>query len=330
MIFSLGLAQQILILAAFVVVIVALISRFVFPLVQNKIQLLPARLQANILIFICFLPVLMVILTLGISFLPNLLNVFGFGPAHCDIHANSHSHLCTVLEPLPMGHWLTWLSILFFLVIIASVGFLLRDIIRSYRFGCHFSSADKVFVKQGVWLVKDDSPFAFITGLIRPIVFISTALKTNLSDRQLDIVLAHEGDHKKYHDVLRHTVARAVSLMHFPSIRKTLLAQLSLATEKACDETAAIMTGNRVEVAETLVAIERLYRGDFSATGPVALGVGGNTVVERVKTLLDDTEPQSFNANWFFGALALVLFTVSVNGVQLHHMIENFLDQFPH
>ena len=330
MILSLGLVQQILILAACVAVSVALISRVVFPKIQKKIQRLPARLQANTLIFICFLPVLMVILTLIISFLPSLLNVFGFGPAHCDFHANSHSHLCTALDPLPMGHWLTWVSLAFFLVILASVGVLIRDGLRSYRFGRRFKVTDKTKVKPGVWLVRNDSPFALVTGLIQPIIIISTALKASLSDRQLAIVLAHEGDHKKHHDVLRQTIARAVSVLHFPALRKNLLAQLSLATEKACDETAALMTGSRVEVAETLVAIERIYRDDFSATGSVALGVGGNTVVERVITLLDDAEPRPFNAIWGISALALALMTLSLNYTQLHHMVETFLDYIPH
>jgi len=86
--FSLGLFQQGLIVTAFIAGLTALVSRIVFPLVQNKIKLFAPRQQANIILFVCFLPLLMVIYILAISYLPSLFHTWGFGPAHCGIDAD--------------------------------------------------------------------------------------------------------------------------------------------------------------------------------------------------------------------------------------------------
>jgi len=120
--------------------------------------------------------------------------------------------------------------------------------------------------------------------------------------------MAHEHAHRERHDILRQLLARTVSLLHFPALRKTLLSQLSLTSEKACDEAAALKLGSRVDIAETLVFIERLYQNNFNKVGfnkdgNVALGVVDNTVVPRVEALLRATKPQPFHSNWLFFAL---------------------------
>lgn len=344
MILSLGLFQQALIVATFVVVFVAVFSYAILPLIQNKLQLFSARAQANIILFVCFLPLLTVVFVLISSFLPSLQNVFGFGPEHCGSHDNPHSHLCTVHPPLPASHWLTWITTLFAMVLVVCTAHIVRSVFHSIMFKRRFSKArqnallKKNALLKDVWLVDSNIPFAFVTGLVRTKIIISTALKQALPKAQLNIVLAHEREHKKHHDVLSQMIARAVSFLHFPGVRKLLLAHLALATEKACDEAAAKHSGNcpdngsgsRAQVAQTLVAIERLYRNDFSAPGNVALGVAGNSVVLRVEALLDDTKPPPLHSKWLFFALVIVMIGAAMNYNRLHHLVEAFLGYITH
>lgn len=330
MIVSLVLFQQALIVAAIAAIAAAVFSQLFFPLIQNKVKLFPARFQANIILFVCSLPSLAVLAALLVSFLPSLLHYLGFGPEHCGAYTSSHSHLCSVHPPLPITHWLTWLSTMFLVVLIICVLVLIRGFIFSHGFGRRFAQNDKTVLRRNVWLVKSNIPFVFATGLIRTRIIISTALEKHLSKRQINIVLTHEEEHKKYHDVLRQLIARTVSLLHFPPMRKRLLSQLSLATEKACDEAAVLCAGSRVEVAETLLTIERLYRGNFNRTESVALGVVGNTVVDRVESLLQDTTQQPFHPSWLLFGLAAIVAIVAVTNNQIHFLIERLLDIITH
>lgn len=327
---SLGLIQQGLIIALCVVAVIAISSRLFLPFLQKKLSSYPVRFQAKIILLICSLPLLTVIFALTISFLPSFINILGLGPDHCDLHTGGHSHLCATHPSLPITHWLTWFSSIFALSFLAISTSICRDYYQTWRLMRYVNNTDKRLLSAGTWLIDSEVPFAFVVGLISPKVMLSTALKNKLTPEQLDIVLAHENDHKIHHDVLRLSVARALSLLHFPEVRKRLLAQLSLATEKACDEAASIKSNNRITVAETLVVIERLCRENFNSSSSVALGVVDNTVVERVHSLLNDTNTLKSHPNWLIAFSAAFMFCAALSYNEIHLFVETLLGYIIH
>jgi beta-lactamase regulating signal transducer with metallopeptidase domain len=327
---SLGLIQQGIIIALCVAGGTALLSRLFLPLLQKKLSLFPVRTQATIYLFICSLPLLVATFALVISFLPSIINIVGLGPEHCGLHLDAHSHLCKVHPSLPVSHWLTWLSLIFSVYLLFVFSSVIRDSYRAWSLNRRFNNTSKIQLSSDTWLIESDIPFAFVIGLIKPKVMLSTALKNKLSPAQLNIVLAHENDHKKHHDVLRLIVSRAFSLLHLPSVRKELLAQLSLSTEKACDEAATTQSNNRVAVAETLVIIERLYRDNFGISNSVSLGIGGNTVIERVYSLLNETNNQKTHPSWFIALIAIVTICAALNYNEIHLVVETLLGYITH
>jgi Zn-dependent protease with chaperone function len=96
-----------------------------------------------------------------------------------------------------------------------------------------------------------DSPeaFAYCVGLWRPKVVVSTGLIRRLRPEQLRAVVAHEQEHALRRDNLRHALASACSLPLGSRGRRKLLADLTSASEEACDRTAAARTNSETVLA---------------------------------------------------------------------------------
>jgi Zn-dependent protease with chaperone function len=104
-------------------------------------------------------------------------------------------------------------------------------------------------------LIESPSLFAYCVGLWRPKVVISTGLKRKLSREELDAVVAHEDAHAARRDNLRHGIAALCLLPLDLDARRALLADLSLASEQACDRAAA----ERTSTASLLAALRALH-----------------------------------------------------------------------
>ena len=79
-----------------------------------------------------------------------------------------------------------------------------------------------------------------------------------LSPDHLRAVLEHERAHLRRQDPLWRLVAALLASAHVSAVRRTLLDDLELASEHACDEEAGARIGSRVLVAQALLAVERL------------------------------------------------------------------------
>lgn len=134
-------------------------------------------------------------------------------------------------------------------------------------------------------------PLALTAGLSRPEVYISSTLVTALPSDMFGIIVAHERAHVRRRDGLLQFAAHIASLLHLPWVRRRLLADLSLACEQACDEAAAREIGDRLRVAETLVAISRLSVPATRVAALGALSFGGGNLVPRIEALLSAPMP---------------------------------------
>lgn len=147
-----------------------------------------------------------------------------------------------------------------------------------------------------VRVLDTDAPVAVACGVGCGHILLSRGLVDALPPDQLRVVLAHERAHLAHADGRWRLAARILSALHFPGVRTRLLHALVLASEQRCDRAAADEVGSRVLVAETLLAVERLYAQRRPFEMPAfAAAFGIDFLHERVQALLslrpDDRRP---------------------------------------
>jgi Zn-dependent protease with chaperone function len=171
-------------------------------------------------------------------------------------------------------------------------------------------------------LLAADVPLALTVGAFRPRVVVSEGLVRALAPDALAAVLAHERAHVRRRDALRAWLAGALSRLHLPRIRRELLAALALASERACDEAAAEATGDRLLVAEAILAVERL--APRAPAAALAASFGASAVPARVEGLLGDLAPPSEPRLVRLYAAAAVASAIPLTE-PLHHGVEHLL-----
>ncbi len=132
----------------------------------------------------------------------------------------------------------------------------------------------------------------------------------------------HERAHVRRRDVLRRHAARVGALMHTPGTARQLLSGLELACEEVCDAEAAVTLGDRVQVAQAIVAVARLGTRPPSTVAATVLGFTGDALGRRVAALLGTPAPEPIASRWAVSAalVALVLLAPA-----LHHATETVL-----
>ncbi|MDX1537240.1 M56 family metallopeptidase [Arsukibacterium sp.] len=173
-------------------------------------------------------------------------------------------------------------------------------------------------------------PTAFTAGLIRPRIFVTTALQQQVNPQQLDIIVRHEMAHVTARDPLFKTVFAAVACFYPAGTARSLITQFTLLTEQIADRAATDAYDN-LDVAQTLIDVARLQRnlnfGNKSAhCDGVASYFGNDQTSVRVQYLINPALSTSRSAI----VLALLLFSCSPLLVastvdSLHHFIETFI-----
>lgn len=262
------------------------------------------------------------------SFIPSLLSWAGVLADHCHLHPD-HIHLC-LRHPPQLVH--TFLAAMFVAAVLLVCAALLASWLLHWhntrRLVSQLLAMSRHDQLRGLHIVDTDAPLAFAAGLHAPRLFLSRLLVSQLPGDQLAVVIAHERAHAARHDALRQTIASALSRLHLPPIRNALLADLSLAAEQACDEAACCAVGDRLLVAETIVAVEKLFtrQSPRQATNLCAIShFNDSNVGQRVRALLDAPclERPSARAFWAAGTVALVMLAVLAE--PLHHATESLV-----
>jgi len=154
---------------------------------------------------------------------------------------------------------------------------------------------------------------------------IASCLQKRLSEDQMRAVLAHERAHASRHDAFRYFIAEIASSTHLPWIRVSLLDDLRLATEQACDEVAVQAGADRVGMAETLLKVERLF--DRRSPGPaVPVHLLAGDLEARVEALLGNSRCAAgrWRRMWLAGT-AFCGMAALVSAVPLHQWMGSFL-----
>ena len=124
-------------------------------------------------------------------------------------------------------------------------------------------------------------------------------------------------------------LARAGTVFLWPSARAHVLGALELAAEQSCDEIAASKVGDRLQVAEAILKVERLLQVTASIRSPLAATFGGDTVPERVSALLEAPK-RSGNVVLLGCLFAWMSCGVLAASGPLHHLTESLLEALVH
>ncbi len=269
-------------------------------------------------------PAALAIALVAATLWPSLGAALGLAVDHCPAH-DGHVHLCLHHLPARGPGVLGSLGLATFAVVAgAALAHGLRSAVLARRLVGLLSAE----LAPGVGVLESSSAFAISLGWLRPTVVVSRGLIERLTPAQLDVVVAHERAHAIRRDALVMTAARVLTCAHLPSARRRILADLALACEQACDEEAARVCGDRVGVAETIVAAERAAAA-MGASPAVGLAFGGGEVVHRVEALLAAPVggAGTRRLRWILLAAGAALAAAAPH---VHHWTETFLDHLPH
>ncbi|MGK7346113.1 MAG: M56 family metallopeptidase [Candidatus Nitrospinota bacterium M3_3B_026] len=127
---------------------------------------------------------------------------------------------------------------------------------------------------------------AFTLGLLRPRVYISTALVRELDEGELEAVVLHELNHAEKRDPLKLFVLSFIQdLLFFVPLGSYLSKLFHGTKEFAADERAVRETGKPFDLANALVKMMRMRRGSIPA-GVQALD-NTSLAEKRIKELLE-------------------------------------------
>lgn len=286
----------------------------VYPRLRGPLGRLAPEDRARILSVLAGLPWLFVAGILALAFLPSLVTIPGLIEDHCLPH-DHHAHLC-----LRHGLWApsgqAWL--LLAALGLAGAGFWFRFLRRFLEGRRQVRTLLRLARATGSFhLLPSRKALAFSVGLLKPRTLLSSAVVTALDDADLQVVLAHESAHAQRRDALRLVVAEALLMAVPRRIRRTLLDDMSLACEEACDRQAVPEAGCPARMAEVLL---RAHRLGLAAPAGV-LGATGSQLSLRVHALLGAPYPASPPWRWLLWFSPLLLLVAD----PVHHLAESLL-----
>ncbi len=222
--------------------------------------------RAWVLQALAFFPLLVAVLVAALVFTPV------FHGAH--LHAHCHGAACEAHVPMALGQADSAMAYSALAAGLGGllIGFAVLMIYRGRQVGLVLMALACRSGREEYEIIDSPNVFACCAGLLRQRVLISRGLLTHARAEQLQVALAHEHAHRYRFDNLRQLSARIATVLWWPSLRKALLAELSLAAEQSCDQAAA-RQGSANLVAQTIVAVRHwqlhaLTRGaQFASTG---------------------------------------------------------------
>lgn len=173
--------------------------------------------------------------------------------------------------------------------------------------------------------LASSKPVAFTAGLLRPKVYISTALQQLVSAQQLDIIIRHERAHVSARDPFYRTVFSVLSVLYPSGLGHRLIADYLLLTEQIADDAVAKKYDN-LDVAQTLIDVARAQQKNAEKSNfSMVSYFGQDQITKRVERLISPCLAFSKRGLWASALLITLMPLVTATSVDsLHHIIETF------
>ncbi|ACY16884.1 M48 family metalloprotease [Haliangium ochraceum] len=316
---NLSLAVMCLAALGVVAALSSLATALALPRIDRIAAALTPRARVRMWLGLAALPALAAAVAVAATLLPAV----GVGSDHCLEHGLHHPHLCPHhLDSAPaLG-----VSVLAALVLLA-LGYRLLGFARGLWLGARTGRLLRQGSERrdGLWVLEDEAPRAFVLGCLRPQVHASRGLLA-LAPELVRSVLAHEHAHADARDPLWRALSPVLAALHLPGVGAALSRRLTTAQEMAADATAADALGDPLAIAESLLALVKA--GAASAPQPApGLAFTNGLVEARVRALVDtgaeSGRPLSRTALTLAAlALAALLFCFHE---PIHHALESIL-----
>lgn len=274
-------------------------------------------------------PLALPAVVMAVCLAPGLVDLLGGPGDHCPTHAD-HVHLCLAHPAFAPSAGVALALGLACLGLAVLTRRPLREWRRASRTSRLLHRTPSRDVAPDAHEIDSERPFCFTSGFLRPSIWLSRGLWQALSVDQRAAVLAHERAHVRRRDPLARAAASLASVLVHPRVRRDILDHLLRASERLCDEAAAVAVGDRVLVAESLLVVERLCAGTFDrADAATHAAFGGSSLPERISQLL---EPGAMASPVLHGWRAAALFVCTAFALEMlpvHHWVEHALEILP-
>jgi hypothetical protein len=285
---SSALHQHLFLVASAVWIAASVVVSVSYRWLRPRLGLLEPEQRFRVTLFICASPLLVGVVIATATLLPSVGGLLLTELDHCSDHHLGHDHLCFTHTPESLGLevWLLLAGL------VAGIGpFAISQGIALLRASRNANAlVARSSVEKGLNVIDSGAPFAITVGIFAPRVVVSRGLIDHLPPEHLKVVLAHEQAHVHRRDSLWKVLASILSLVFFPATRRVLLADLVLAAEQACDKDAADQIGNRIQVAQAILFMERLLNGFTASYRTVTTAFDNAPAVRRVELLLAETK----------------------------------------
>ena len=322
-----GLIAASLLVFAVTAVLVSLLFGALYRPIHRGLRGLAPAAEAEWLLALAGAPALVGLSLVRLALSPSLAHLVGIGVDHCHEHGH-HADFCATHAARWTGSGLDWLALLLAAsVVVAFAGDLPRRLWRVRGIARALETLALSSSGTREWHAVDiDSPLALTAGLFRPRIYLSKRLLDALAPAELAAVVGHEQAHRRRRDAVRQLAAEVLSRFYPPPIRSRLLADLSLASERACDEEAALATDGRLCVAGTLLKVARLNAGCELSTDALLPTMIGADLEARIEALLRPAAELPV-APWspLMPGTGVILLFGCLYSDRLHHGVESAL-----
>ncbi|MBT4836362.1 MAG: M56 family metallopeptidase [Methylococcales bacterium] len=234
----------------------------------------------------------------------------------------SHWHHMAIFQ---IQSWHGFSLILFSIMIVSVLG---KKITLVYRSSQQLSVLQSLSIKQkdGSYLIESNVINAFTCGLLKPVCYLTSALKAGLNKEELSMVQIHENAHIKSYDPIKKLLFQLLSSFYPVYIRKTLLVKFSIVMEQMADRQVVLSGYDNHQVASTLVKVARGNLSQNKLSPLIAVNFYADALEARVRYLMSD-QGERKNSHFIILSSLTCLLLLSVFSVDsLYHLIEHILN----
>ncbi|MDG1438783.1 MAG: M56 family metallopeptidase, partial [Emcibacteraceae bacterium] len=178
------------------------------------------------------------------------------------------------------------------------------------------------YVIDGDWndtteiVVSDEISGPIVIGYIKPIIVLPVSFAKSMTFKQIEPLLLHELAHIKRHDNIFYLIERIVlSLYWWNPVMHYIGSRVAEERELACDDRAALKSGDQVGYAKSLLNGARHLVGQNKSVLGVAALRRESVLSKRVKRMTDYSLFKGFNSSRFGKNITVLMLSVFMLGL---------------